>query len=123
MKYRILLFYLNFFRTFIAYLLCRHSKLWDIIVKDIDRNIYYRKPCGLGENLSAKPSFVKLGFLCLFDETFRNIVFYRLKQENKVKTIIFKILFPQKKDCELQCGGGDWCWTCDMSWAWNSDFS
>lgn len=99
MKYRFFLFWCNCIRTITAYLLCKSSKLWDVLEKDIGRNLYYRKPCGLGEQWTSKSCFTKLGFLCLFDDTFRNVVFYRLKGENRAKA-----MFPQKKDCEIQSG-------------------
>lgn len=123
MKYRMIIFALNFFRVGIGYVLCRNSGIWTFFMKDIDRNLFYRKPCGLGVRLAHKSYFVKLGFLLLFDDTFRNVGFYRLKNYNKGIAFLFKILFPKKSDCEIQSGGGYWSWFSDMSWSWNCDIS
>lgn len=105
MAFRKILFGINLFRVIPVYVITKNDRIWSTVSEDMEKNLYYRKPVGIGERLKNKSAFIQFGNLVLFDDTFRNVLFYRLKSVSKGKAAVLKLLFPLKKDCEIQCPG------------------
>ena len=97
---------MNFFRAILVWPFIKFSNSYSFIVQDIERAIEYGKPSIPG--MKFKSTFDKFNKLTSKDRSIRNIIFFRLKSDSKLKSILFLILFPIKNDLEIQgqIGGG-----------------
>lgn len=95
------IFYLiNYIRTIPVMLICMILKIESIIKKDLERNLWY-----IG---TEKADLDSLNKNLLKNKCFRNIVYYRIHEKNKGLSLMFRVLYPIKKDLEIygQIGGG-----------------
>ena len=90
-----ILYFINYTRTIVVYLMIRQLGIKNIIRKDMKKYYWF-----ISNDVDHDYKFIViLNILLLRNMCFRNVVYYRLSK--KSQKYIFRILFKTKKDLEI----------------------